>query len=148
MGAILGALVDFVHALLMVAWVLGLPLLFWHRWPRVTRAYAIYAVAFVVVSQTSHALIGECFLTTIARLCWEAAGPVRDGAPLPDEWFTVRLAEAVFRLTPSHRAIKIASEILIVATAVGVVIWLRGKKRATPKEPAPGDDASRRRAPA
>jgi hypothetical protein len=119
MGAQLGATVDLIHALLMAAWILGLPLLFWRRWPRWSRAYAIYAIAFVVVNQVSLALLGECFLTAIARACWQRAG---GAAGATDEWFTVRLAQAVFHMTPSHRAIKVASEVLILLTAVGVAV--------------------------
>lgn len=119
MGAVLGAGIDLVHALLMAAWVLGIPLLFWHRWPWLTRAYAFYAIAFIVANQLSQALLGECFLTTIARACWRSSTGPR--APVePDEWFTVRLAEAIFRLTPSHRSIKVVSEGLILLTAIGM----------------------------
>jgi hypothetical protein len=103
----------------MAAWVLGLPLLFWHRWRRWTRAYALYAIGFVVVNQLSHALLGECVLTTLARACWRSA-PGGGGSAASDEWFTVRIAQAVFRLTPSHRTIKLASEALILLTAAGV----------------------------
>jgi hypothetical protein len=120
MGPILGASIDLIHALLMAAWVLGLPLLFWHRFPRVTTAYAVYAVGFVVANQLSHALLGECFLTTLARAAWEHAPGAGGRAPASDAWFTVRLAKAIFHLTPSHRGIKLVSEALILVTAVGV----------------------------
>ena len=33
----LASVVDAIHALVMVLWVLGLPLLFWHRWPRLMK---------------------------------------------------------------------------------------------------------------
>jgi hypothetical protein len=118
----LAACIDFAHALLMAAWVLGLPLLFVHRWPRATRAYAIYALAFITLNVASRALLGECFLTTLSRACWQAAARAGGRTPVPQEWFTVRLAEAVFRLTPSHRGIKRASEALIFATAIGVLV--------------------------
>jgi hypothetical protein len=123
-AAVLAATVDLVHALLMAAWALGLPLLFWRRWPRATRAYAAYAIAFVVVNQLSQALLGECILTVVARALWEhaPAGADLGGAGATDEWFTVRLARAVFGLTPSHHAIKVASEVLILATAAGVLV--------------------------
>lgn len=115
-AAVLGATVDFLHALLMAAWILGLPLLFSTRWPRLARGYAVYAIAFVIVNQASYLLLGECFLTTMSRGFWQHA----DASSATDEWFTVRAAEAVFSLTPSHRAIKLASEALILATAIGV----------------------------
>lgn len=120
MGPVLGACIDFFHALLMAAWVLGLPLLFWHRWPRLTRAYTFYAVGFIVANQISHALLGECFLTTLARTCWLREPRSGGSTPAYDEWFTVRIAEAIFRMTPSHASIKLVSEGLILITAIGV----------------------------
>jgi hypothetical protein len=117
MGPVLGTAIDLIHATLMAAWALGLPLLFWHRWPRLTRAYAIYAVVFVVVNLVSRAILGECFLTTLARACWR-----QGSAPASEEWFTVRLANAVFRFTPSHHAISAVAEILILVTAIGVAL--------------------------
>jgi hypothetical protein len=119
MGPFLGAAIDVLHALLMAAWVLGLPLLFWHRYPRLTRDYAVYAIAFIVLNQASQALLGECFLTTLARAAWQSTPGSGAGAS-PDEWFTVRLAQKVFDMTPSHRSIKLVSEALILVTAIGV----------------------------
>jgi hypothetical protein len=128
MWAILAAGVDFVHALLMAAWVGGLWLLFCHRWPRLTRAYGVYAVAFIGVSQTSHWLLGECVFTTIARFCLRVSS-----APVSDEWFTVRVAQAVFHMAPSHRAVVWASESLILVTALGAIashkVWDRQRLR-------------------
>jgi hypothetical protein len=126
MGALLGASIDFIHALLMAAWVLGLPLLFWHRFPRATTTFAI---------QASHALLGECFLTTLARESWQRSPGWSGPHPTSDAWFTVRLAEAIFHLTPSHRSIKLISEALILSTALGVgfrgIVVLRSERRAT-----------------
>jgi len=123
MFPILGSLVDFLHALLMVAWVAGLPLLFWHRSPRATRWYAIYAVAFIVLNQASRLVLGHCFLTSLASWLWEHGGAPPRSAP--DEWFTVRVATAVFHLTPSHRSITLISEVLIGVTAIGMLWSLR-----------------------
>ncbi len=109
---------DLIHALMMAAWIGGLPLLVWHRWPRVTCAYAVYAIAFVIASQLSQWLLGECFLTAIALFFWQH---VPSSAPVSKEWFTVRAAQAVFRLAPSHRAIALVSEGMIVATAAGAL---------------------------
>lgn len=128
MYALLGSLTDFVHALLMVAWVLGLPLLFWHRHPRATRWYALYAVTFICLNQASKLLLNECFLTTIARALWERGGAPRDSSP--NEWFTVRLARAVFRMTPSHRGITTLTQILIFVTAAGMLIVFRREREA------------------
>lgn len=142
MGPILGAAVDVLHALFMAAWVLGLPLLFWHRFPRITRAYAIYAIAFVVLNQASELVLGECFLTTLARIGWQHTGSTTSATLAdPDEWFTVRFAQAIFHLTPSHRGIKLASEGLILTTAIGVtyraLVARRASRRAIDRDAGP-----------
>ena len=122
MWSALAACIDVAHASLMAAWVLGLPLLFWRRWPKTTRAYAIYAHR---VRRRSTWPRGSCwasaFLTTLAPACWQEAARGSGHATVPQEWSTVRMAEAVFRLTPTHRGIKRASEALIFVTAIGVL---------------------------
>jgi hypothetical protein len=120
MWTVLGAAVDAVHALLMALWILGLPLLFWHRWPKLSITYGIYAVAFVIVTRVSHYVLGECFLTTVARRFWTTAAVGSE----TDEWFTVRFARLIFGMTPSHRAVAVASEVLVLVTAVGVLVSL------------------------
>jgi hypothetical protein len=120
MGAILGTLIDLIHSTVMAVWVLGLPLLFFHRWPRLTRAYALFAIMFIVLNQASYYLLGECFLTTLARACWQ-----RSAVPVSREWFTERIAQAVFRMTPPHRLVKLVSEVLVLVTAIGVVVSMR-----------------------
>lgn len=127
MYAVLGSLVDVLHAVFMIAWVVGIPLLFWHRWPRLTKAYAVYALVFVVLNKVSKLMLDECFLTSIARYFWEAGAP--PGNKPVDEWFTVRFAKTVFHLTPSHQAITIAGEVLVVLTALGMLRSARHFKR-------------------
>jgi hypothetical protein len=124
MWSALGATVDVAHALFMAAWVLGLPLLFCHARPRLRRAYALYAVVFISLNLASRAALGECFLTALARACWVRA---EHGASVPvsQEWFSVRLAKAVFQMTPTHASIKMGSEALILVTALGVLSSLR-----------------------
>lgn len=120
---IAGATVDVVHALLMVAWLVGLPLLFYRRWPRLTRAYAIYALAFIVLYQVSDIALGECFLTTVARSFWQRApADLMGGAS--QEWFTVRLVQKVFDMTPSYRSITLTAQALVVLTALGALYAL------------------------
>ncbi len=135
MWSALAAGVDVAHALFMAAWVLGLPLLFLRRWTNLTRAFALYAIAFVTLNVASRELLGECFLTALSQLCWDHAAREAGRAPVPQEWFTVRLAEAVFRLTPSHRGVKLVSEGLILVTAIGVLASTI-KKRGRPPRPA------------
>ena len=116
----LGAGVDFSHALFMVLWIAGLPLLFYRKKPRLTRLYAMYAISFVVSYQISRVFLGECFLTTISRAFWQRAPQdVMGGAS--DEWFTVRLAQAVFHMTPSHKAITSIAQVLVFVTAAGAL---------------------------
>jgi hypothetical protein len=123
-GGFLAVAVDVLHAAAMVVWLAGLPLLLWHRWPRLTRVYAAYAVLFVVAYQVSRLALGECFLTTIARDLWNS-GSAASAPPDVEEWFTVRLARAVFSATPSHRAIIWISQILSVGTAIGALVVVR-----------------------
>ena len=116
----LGAAVDTLHAVSMAIWALGLPLLFWHRWPKLSIAYGVYAIVFVVLTRLSHYALGECFLTTLSRRL-STAGAARDEA---GEWFSIRFARWIFGLTPSHRAIALASEVLVLLTAIGVLVSL------------------------
>lgn len=105
----------------MVAYFVGLPLLFVHRWPRLSRAYAVYAVTFVVLSQGSQLLTGHCFFTSLAGSLWERSGwPVDVG-----EWFTVRVANWVFHRAPSERSISRIGDAAVLLTAVGAIWRLR-----------------------
>lgn len=131
--------VDAFHAVCMAAWILGLPLLFTRRWRVATRVFAAYAVTFVVVSQGSQWLLGECFLTTLARL---AEGR---GAPADPEWFTVRLSRWVFGMAPSRRAVSRAFDLLVLVTAVGTLVrahlhrpgWWRRSDAGRKAQPGP-----------
>ncbi len=138
MWQMLGSIVDVSHALLMGLWVLGLPLLFWQRWPRVTRAYSLYAVVFVVISQVSHFAIGECFLTTLARRLREHGPPDGAADAISRDWFVVRLTRWVFDMIPTHRTIIVVSEVLIFVTAIGELLWLRRSRdpRRVDKRPS------------
>ena len=124
MWELIGAAIDLFHALAMVLWIMGLPFLFVRRWPRLAMASGVYAISFIVLSQGSKLLLGECFLTTLARLAWaRSASPVD-----PSEWFTVRVARAVFHLSPAHHAITRISEILILVTATGMLLSIHRRR--------------------
>lgn len=130
MWTVLGVGIDLIHALAMVAWLVGFPLLFVRRWPRARLAYAAYAVLFIVASQASMIVLDECFLTTLTRWCWshDAANVVSN------DWFTVRLARAVFGMAPSRRVISRISEALVLTTAAGVIVSvLRAHRHAAPR---------------
>jgi hypothetical protein len=117
--------IEVAHAVLMTAWIVALPLLFWHRWPRLSRAAAVYGIAFAALSQASHFLMGECFLTRLTRWFWEREpGPAAD----TEEWFSIRLAKFVFQMAPTHRSIVIVSEALVIVTAVGVLVASRAQR--------------------
>ena len=130
MWTALGVGVDLIHALAMVAWLVGLPLLFVRRWPRARLAYAAYAVLFIVASQASMIVLDECFLTTLTRWCWS-----HDPANVvSNDWFTVRLARAVFGMAPSRHVVSRISEALVLATAAGVIVSvLRAHRHAAPR---------------
>jgi hypothetical protein len=116
MYAALATTADIVHLGAMLAWGLGLPLLFWHRWRALSLGYTWFALGFVVVSQISHVFLGECFLTTLSRALWEAAGDVTVGS------FTARLVNAVAGFRPSEQAVVVVWELGIVATSVAM-LW-------------------------
>ena len=133
----------------MVVWIVGIPLLFVHRWPRLSHFYVIFAVTFVVLSQGSRLFLGSCFLTTISETLWRHGA----GAP-PDsnEWFTVRVSKLVFNAAPSHRAISLTSDLLVLVTAIGM--WPRIRRtmqrieervhhHEQPREVARSDGANR-----
>ena len=138
MWHVVASLIDLVHALAMVAWVGGLPLLLWRGRPAWSRAYVRYAIAFILLSQGSQWLLGECFLTSLTRAAWNAGG----GFDAADRtWFTIRVAEAVFRLRPSERAISIAFEALVLVTAVGVLV--HGRRSGRPPRAPRGKSGPR-----
>ena len=111
---LLAASVDFTHALSMLLWGLGLPLLVWHRFPRLSRAYMWFAAAFVLVSLVSHRVLGECVLTWVARQLWLAGGGYREGIP-----FVALLANRVAGLRPSNRQVVLVWEVAIFLTSIG-----------------------------
>lgn len=115
----LAAIADLVHTGAMIVWALGLPLLFWHRWPRPARIYVWYALSFTVISFVSHELIGECFLTTFARELRRAAGVQADTAS-----FTIRLVNFVAGIRPGERSIVVAWQIAIFVTSLGALAHL------------------------
>jgi hypothetical protein len=123
MYALLAILSDLVHLTAMIVWAVGLPLLLWHRWPRLSLAYTWYALLFVLASQLSHLAVGECFLTTLSRLLWEAAGDPTASS------FTVRLVEIVAGFRPSERSAVIIWQIAIVATSIGM-LWSLHRHRS------------------
>jgi Na+(H+)/acetate symporter ActP len=130
MFPVAASLVDVLHALLMLAWVAGLPLLFSRRFsvrfPRATRTYALYAVVFVAVNQVCELTLGGCPLTLMSRKLWSYGLP--NGA-VPEEWFSVRLAHAVFHASPSRSGLTILFSVLVSITALGVLVSLRGGAR-------------------
>jgi hypothetical protein len=123
--ASLAAGVEMLHALAMIVWGLGLPLLFWHRYQRLSRFYTWYALTFVGISVISNLVLGECILTTWAQDLWQAAGGFRERVP-----FVVTLTNMVAGFRPSTRAAVLAWEIAIVLTSVGMLWSWRKASRA------------------
>lgn len=121
--------IDVIHALLMVAWVVGIPLLFWRRWPKISFWYCIFSIAFIIVNQVSHYTLGECVFTTFANWFYSLAGR---GAP--DEWFTVRISRMIFGFVPSQRGIKILTEILCGISAFGGILLFWRRKENVARE--------------
>jgi hypothetical protein len=123
---VLAEVVDVAHALSMLVWGLGLPLLVWHRFPRLSRAYMWFAIAFVLISVVSHYALGECVLTTMARCLWHASGTARDGAP-----FMTLLVNDIAGIRPSNRSVVHAWELAVLATSVGSLwCWARTSRKS------------------
>ncbi len=119
-------MVDTLHAIAMVAWVVGLPLLFWHRWPRLSRVFVIYSLAFVSVTWLSHELLGECVLTTLSRELWNASGLAVRG----QSSFTLRLVDAVAGVHFKERSVVILWEASVFVSSAGMLWYLlRGRRR-------------------
>lgn len=120
----LAVLTDVIHALLMASWIVCLPLLFWHRWPKLSLAYCIYCISFIIVNQVSHYTLGCCVFTTIADWFYTHSGHAMTG-----EWFAVRASQFVFGLAPSHRGIKMATEAVIIVAAIGQIYFYAKRKK-------------------
>jgi hypothetical protein len=118
---LLAALTDIFHAGAMLAWGLGMPLLFWHRFPRLSRAYMWFSMAFVVITVASQAVLGECFLTTLARELWLAGDGFRERVP-----FTVLVTEWVAGIRPTAREAVLLWELGVFASSAGGLwCWYR-----------------------
>jgi hypothetical protein len=111
---VLAIVVDLTHATAMLLWGLGLPLLFWHRFERLSHAYSIYAIVFVVTTVASHLAMGECFLTSLARTLWLASGHARDTVP-----FTVIVTNTIAGFRPSSRSAVLLWEAAVLVTSLG-----------------------------
>jgi hypothetical protein len=133
--AALAAAVEVTHGLAMVVWGLGLPLLVWHRYERLSRAYMWYAIVFVVISVTSNQILGECFLTTLARHLWLTGGGFRAGVP-----FAMLFANAVAGIRPTAREAVLAWQLAIVLTSIGTLwCWRKTQSASTGRaEPRSG----------
>lgn len=115
---------DVFHALLMVVWVVGIPLLFWRRYPRLSVAYCIFSALFIIVNQVSHYTLGRCVFTVIADWFYAHAGQ-----PSSNEWFAVRISKMVFGCIPTHRGIKVVTQILIAIGAVGGIYYFYNSRK-------------------
>ncbi len=130
----LAVLTDVIHAILMVSWVAGMPLLFWHRYKKLSVLYCIFSLCFIAVNQISHYTLGCCVFTTIADWFYHQAGSIA-----PDEWFTVRASRFIFGLTPSQRGIKILTEILVAFSAVGgIFLYIKRKNNHVARKEVQG----------
>ncbi len=113
-------LVDALHATAMIAWVVGLPLLFWHGRPTWSRMYLWYALAFVVFTRVSHELLGECALTTLARYLRTVGG-----AGLQEHTsFMVRAVNGVAGLRFSEQSAVLVWEWSVFLCSFGMLVYL------------------------
>jgi hypothetical protein len=134
----LASLVEFAHGAVMVAWGLGLPLLFWHRFPRLSRGYMWFALTFVATSVISHEVLDECFLTTLARELWIQGGGYRGREP-----FTVHFANAVAGIRPTTRQAVIMWELAVFVTSAASLWCWRGTRGADRGAPTGTEPSTR-----
>lgn len=121
--------VDITHAAAMLAWGLGLPLLVWHRFERLSHFYTLFAVLFVVSSVGSHWAIGQCFLTALARWLWEASGTWRNAEP-----FTVIIVNTVAGIRPTTQTAVSVWQIAVLVTSLGGLwSWRKAQRRRSAK---------------
>jgi hypothetical protein len=133
--------VDVVHATAMIAWGVGLPLLVWHRYARLSRGYTWFAAAFVVISVASHWALGECFLTRVAREFWLRSSDFREGVP-----FTVLFVNTVAGIRPTARTAVLLWEAAILATSVGS-LWSFYRHTGRREQVKPRNEGNRPPAP-
>ena len=78
-------------------------------------------MVFVIASVASRALLGECFLTTIARELWNSGGGFRERVP-----FTVIATEWIAGIRPTSREAVLLWEVAVFATSAGGLwCWYR-----------------------
>ena len=111
--------VELVHVVVIAAWLVSLPLLFWHRWPRLSWWAAAYALVFVAINRLSTWFLGECILTRAARWC---------GGGWDNEWFSVKLARLA-GVALAARDIVAIEHLLFLIVFVGAFWTLLWKKR-------------------
>jgi hypothetical protein len=123
--------VEFSHGLLMVLWALGLPLLFWHRYARLSRAYVGFSLVFIIGSVVSHVVLGECVLTTVARASWQLAGRQTENVP-----FIVTFTNWVAGVRPGNRAAVLTWQVAIVMYCLAS-LWGSGRLARKSADPFP-----------
>lgn len=129
LSRLLAMAVDVTHALAMLVWGLGLPLLVWHRFERLSHLYTWFAALFVVSSVGSQWVFGECFLTSLARWLWTASGAWRDAEP-----FTVVLTNTVAGIRPSTESAVLVWEFAVLVTSLGSLwSWRKAQRRRSAK---------------
>lgn len=132
----LAGAVELCHGLLMVAWGLGLPLLVWRRFERLSRAYIWFSLTFVLGSLLSSLLLGECVLTTVAHWLWQASGGHTEKVP-----FIVTFTNYVASIRPSADAAVVLWKVAIgLYCVVGLWAW-RGRTDEDEELLPPGSTA-------
>jgi PAS domain S-box-containing protein len=88
----------------------------WHATAE-ARAGAASSTVVVVACDVTVERELECILTVATRWCW-GHDPSH---VMSNDWFTERLARAVFGMAPSRHVISRLSEVLVLATAAGII---------------------------
>lgn len=115
--------VDVIHAIAMMLWVIGLPLLFYNKYPSLSIGYAIYSILFIIINQLSHYYWGHCIFTVLSNYYYKLANSNVDTG----EWFSIRFARYIFGLTPTHKGVNIATQLLIMISSFGCLFFCYSK---------------------
>jgi hypothetical protein len=112
-------IVELIHAILMIAWILSIPFLFLKRWKKLTIISVIYNISFITVNRISHWILGECILTRAAR--WA-------GGEWNNEWFTIKIIRIIFGFIPTNKNIIYIEQTLLFTVSIGILFSLFIKK--------------------
>jgi hypothetical protein len=117
----MAAIVEFLHALVILGLIVLVPFLFYRRWRKLTIFAAVYSIIFIVVNRISQWTLGECIFTRIAR--W--VGGAWDG-----QLFIVKFSNTIFGFIPSNKQVVLLEQAMVLIVCIGILFSFgKGKKK-------------------